>query len=965
MKTQRNWIDLSRWRAIRTTNRFFLALALAGIAVEVQPASSQPPRSRPGPVNPGSPPAWIDPGRIGQVLTRLPTPEQTRLREHAKVLRDLGISDLASLGRLALPSGALAAPTGLLRPKSEIVGGAQMLSARRATVSAGGTRSFEPFSAQGRVLLTEASAEASLATSGRDRSTRSDAFKTTQAAVPLHTAYWAADQIHIPDDTTIVLTVDNRKLFVIANQIKVGKNVTFSYERSTADTPPSVPPKPGKPGPPATPSPFSQGSPGAAGTPGASGAPGLSYDADPNGAAPQIEIWTLDLQGSPAFDLKGQDGGPGGRGGDGGDGGDGGPGSDSVCARVVRIGWNCKSGPGDGGHGGPGGKAGAGGPGGNGGAGGRLALYAPQASITSFSAGFFATVDGGAPGPGGIPGTPGAGGAGGPVGKVLCDVCNKPATRRTAGSPGAQGAAAPQGPAGKPGIVQQPDPIRFASIAQAEFDAELTRPTIDHFASAVSPQGRAVQGETVTVHGSRFTPTDTVFVLGPTGQGVASPTTFLGSALLKFQVPAVPGGFRSVQVRRANGQTSNPATLYVLPTLGAVVPGPRITPGDSIQLNGTGFAPGARVRIDNLDIGEATYAGPNALSIQLVRPPTMPPKPLTVDGGEPAQLTVALADGTVTAPLPVVLDTFRILVFGDSIVWGTGLQEPQKFHSLVEVFVRDHQPGNRRVSKSVAAHTGARVGLTPFDGTALPALPGEVPTPYPTIFRQAEAFFGRPEAPYVDLILLDGCANDSGMLNWMDPRNDKAWIEQSVAYHCHDGMLQLLDRLAQEFKAAKIIVTGHYAPLGPNSDGARLAGFMTAINSTWYNIPGYIVAGVLAPGAKDKIVANCATFATASNLQLARAVDDATAKLAAPRIYFADPGFDPAKHAAMSGSESLIYGLRPNLEPEDPEGVAEARRQACQAHKDRTDVPTCVRASAGHPNPKGAQRYFQAILPFL
>jgi hypothetical protein len=944
------------------TNGFFIVLALAGLSAAVQPVSPQPSRPHPGPV-PESPASSILTGRVR--FEPVLTPEQERLRAHAKVLQGLGISDLTSLGPLALPSGSLAAPVGLLKPKSELLGVVQMLSGRRAVVSPGGSRSFEPFTAPGRVLLTEASAEAAFAIMGRGQMSP-DALKTAQATVPLNTAYWAAQQIQIPDDTTIVLMAGNRKLVLIANQIKVGKNVTFTYERSTAGIPPSVPPKPGKPGPPATPSPFSQGDTGMPGTAGSTGGPGLSYDADANGTAPQIEIWTLDLQGSPAFDLKGQDGGPGGRGGDGGDGGNGGQGSDSECAKIFGAGFNCKSGPGDGGNGGPGGRAGDGGRGGNGGVGGRFALYAPQASITAFTAGFFATVDGGGAGPGGVPGTPGAGGAGGPVGHVLCNVCNGPAASRHSGSPGAQGVAAQQGPAGLPGIVQQPDPIRFVPITQVEFDAELTRPAIDHFASAVSPQGKAVQGETVTIHGLRFTPTDTVFVLDPAGSGVTSATTFLSDTLLSFQVPAVPGGFRSVQVRRLNGQTSNLATLYVLPTLAGTVPGPRITPGDPIQLNGTGFAPGARVRIDNLDIGQATYAGPNTLTIQVIRPPTMPLKPLTADGGESAQLTVALADGTVTAPLQVVLDTYRILVFGDSIVWGAGLQVSQKFYSLTEAFVRDHQPGNRRVVKSVAAHTGAHLGLTPFDSTTLPAIHGEVPTHYPTIFHQAEGFFGKPEAPYVDLILLDGCANDMGMLNWMDPLKDKSWIEQSAAWHCHDGMLQQLDRLAQEFPTAKIIVTGHYAPLGKNSDGARLAGFMVAVNKEWFNIPGYIVAGVLEPGAKDKIVANCATFAKASNTQLALAVQDANAKLVAPRILFADPAFDPDKHAAMSGSESLIYGLRLNGDPEDPITVALTRKQACQTYKDRTDnVPTCVRASAGHPNPKGAQRYFEAIVPFL
>jgi lysophospholipase L1-like esterase len=934
---------------------FVLGLAfLFGVSGEVSRASAQVLGRRiPG---------------IGRAVPVPPalTPERKLLNEHAKTLHGLGIFDLSSLGSLELPSGLLGAQAGLLRPGPGIVGPSVTLSARRAVASPAGGQEFVSFTDQGHILRTDVQLEADLATARRGRIV-APSDSTAKATVPLNTAYWAADLIQIPNDTTIVLMGGNRKLVVIANQVTVGTNVTFTYERSTAGTPPSVPPKPGKPGVPATPPPFTAGSTGSVGGGGAAGGPGLSYDADANGAAPQIEIWTLQLNGSPAFDLKGQDGGLGGRGGDGGDGGDGGQGSDSDCSAWPSI--NCKSGPGSGGAGGAGGGAGAGGSGGNGGAGGRLALYAPQASITAFAAGFFATVDGGAPGPGGIPGTPGAGGAGGPVGKVLCNVCKQAAANRSAGPPGAQGVPGQPGPPGQPGIVQQPNPIRFMPIVQSDFNAELTKPAIDHLASMVSPQGKAVQGETVTVHGLRFTPGDTVFVLDAAALGVAATTTFLADTALSFEVPAVPGGFRSVQVRRSTGE-SNSATLYVLPTLVATVPGPRITPGDSIQLEGTGFAPGARVRIDNLDIGQATYITPNGLTIQLIRPPTLPPKSLTADGGEPAQLTVALADGTVTAPLPIVLDAYRILVFGDSIAWGTGLQEQEKFHSLVESHLRSQQPGNRLVSKSVAAHTGARLGLTPLDGTALPAIPGEVPTRYPTIFHQAGAFFGQPEAPYVDLILLDGCVNDVGIYNWMDPLKDTAWIEQSVAYHCHDGMLQHLDRLAQEFPTAEIIVTGNYAPVGPNTDGARLVALLIAFSKSFEEIPGYLENGVLAPNAKAKIAANCATFAQASNSQLMLAVTDANDHLgnlgSPPRVAFADPQFDPAKNAAMSGSESLLYGVQPDGAPEDPAVVAQARKEACKTYKDRTDNQlTCVRASAGHPNPAGAQRYFEAIKPLL
>ena len=178
------------------TNRFFIALALAGIATGAQPLSAQPPRPRPGPILEAPPSAIpLDPTRFKKPLT----PEQQRLHDHAMVLRAFGISDLASLGTLTLSNGALAAPVGLLRPTNgAILGDTQTLSGRRV-VSTGGSRSFQPFTAPGRVLLTETSA------SSPNLMGRAGVSKTTQATIPLNTAYWAANQIQIPADTTIVL----------------------------------------------------------------------------------------------------------------------------------------------------------------------------------------------------------------------------------------------------------------------------------------------------------------------------------------------------------------------------------------------------------------------------------------------------------------------------------------------------------------------------------------------------------------------------------------------------------------------------------------------------------------------------------------------------------------------------------------------------------------------------------------
>lgn len=74
-------------------------------------------------------------------------------------------------------------------------------------------------------------------------------------------------------------------------------------------------------------------------------------------------------------------------------------------------------------------------------------------------------------------------------------------------------------------------------------------------------------------------------------------------------------------------------------------------------------------------------------------------------------------------------------MIGDSVAWGQGLIPAQKYHSIVENDIRAAN-GHIGVYKSVFSHSDARIGVG--DNTVLPAIPGEVPTRYPTILQQLD-----------------------------------------------------------------------------------------------------------------------------------------------------------------------------------------------------------------------------------
>ena len=171
--------------------------------------------------------------------------------------------------------------------------------------------------------------------------------------------------------------------------------------------------------------------------------------------------------------------------------------------------------------------------------------------------------------------------------------------------------------------------------------------------------------------------------------------------------------------------------------------------------------------------------------------------------GEVVSVKVVLADAGpdgASNTINLTLDTFRILAFGDSVVWGQGLEEPNKFRSLVEQVIRQRH-GDIGVYKDVRARSGAtlkpRIGGTAFQNR----LNGEVPTSFPTIFDQVLEFEDAPDAKEdFDLILLDGGINDVNVRTIISPLTLAAQLTSQITTSCHDDMLELLKELTATFK---------------------------------------------------------------------------------------------------------------------------------------------------------------------
>jgi K319L-like, PKD domain len=142
----------------------------------------------------------------------------------------------------------------------------------------------------------------------------------------------------------------------------------------------------------------------------------------------------------------------------------------------------------------------------------------------------------------------------------------------------------------------------------------------------------------------------------------------------------------------------------------------------------------------------------------------------------------------------------HVLVLGDSVAWGQGLYQQQKFSDLVVKRIMSVTP-HLQINDSdvqVWAHSGAPIGLS-YDNHCKPTpnvyndcrKHGEIPATFPTILQQIGEYVGDPSK--VHLILLTACSDDVGAANNVSNANfPTSTIHQLAEEYCHRDMVTLL-----------------------------------------------------------------------------------------------------------------------------------------------------------------------------
>jgi glycerophosphoryl diester phosphodiesterase len=354
----------------------------------------------------------------------------------------------------------------------------------------------------------------------------------------------------------------------------------------------------------------------------------------------------------------------------------------------------------------------------------------------------------------------------------------------------------------------------------------------------------------------------------------------------------------------------------------------------------------------------------------------------------------------------------EILVLGDSVMWGQGLEEGQKFYNLTRAWLERVLPGRRVNVPKVKAHSGATILDKGEDGECY----GEVNYSSPTINEQldkavAEYTGASVDLNSIDLVLVNGGINDLGAFTIVQPLFPAPRIRAGAQQYCYVGMKALLGRVVRTFPNATVVVTGYFPLITMQTPPDMLLELILLAfgDNEYVNRFGReafelarrglrLRAEQSGPALRHAAAASDLWYRE-SNSALRRAVEEVNleaagvvrradceqaapatvaADVAARRVVFARPKFCPENGYGVKNTSyfwQLVDADRPFNPLDSPierlksnDNFFEERAKWCEckeADKKALKYQICQRAGTGHPNVEGAREYERAIIKAL
>ena len=383
-------------------------------------------------------------------------------------------------------------------------------------------------------------------------------------------------------------------------------------------------------------------------------------------------------------------------------------------------------------------------------------------------------------------------------------------------------------------------------------------------------------------------------------------------------------------------------------------------------------------------------------------------------------LAAVLAGPSLIAQSP---RPFNMLVLGDSISWGQGLEHTSKWRYLLQKAIeaklnRPVQPYAPRI------HSGAIIGIgdrneigqpglyqpgereesfvdPPFPDPAFPERGGEIPSSTPTILAQLDTMDQPPQKDVVfDLVVVSAGINDVDITRFISPFQESKYIDWLIKQHCHFHLAALLDRIRarciESNPSCRVVVLSYFPIISEESvNFPNIRDFVSALmrtpprptpkerrdtsraeNSASRTDQANATRGIdlqnkslsEQPGIVKDMMKAAKTFYDTSQTAIDEAVNDAN-RVAPHSFMHVTPSIGPSEALFVPATNAsrlwpVTFAANEDAQPHDqvyPDRIPLCTKIYAGKNKNMAEN-TCRIASIGHPNIAGAEfGYFAAI----
>ena len=324
---------------------------------------------------------------------------------------------------------------------------------------------------------------------------------------------------------------------------------------------------------------------------------------------------------------------------------------------------------------------------------------------------------------------------------------------------------------------------------------------------------------------------------------------------------------------------------------------------------------------------------------------------------------------------------FEYLIVGDSLIWGQGLEEKDKFYTHIAEWLRSEAFGNRReVNLKIKAHSGSTLKFHPDEAEKYKKNgcdetyyhKPEVNVGFPSCWKQIEVAadeYREAGKSGADLIMICSGITDITTSRVYDPKGDDDALRAEIKLYCFDDMYDVLDHAAAKNPNAVIAVIGYYQAISSKTSSAKiLNAWLEALSfprplKIFANNP--IVRPMYFNKLKERAVVRARIWRDESTRNFKDAVEKLNQKYGSQRAIMVESPL--TEDDAAEAPKTKLFRMGKGGVTKD--AMARERIKDCNDSlpvlKRTTGIEYPVRlceiAAVGHPDPSGARAYAEAI----